>query len=375
MYGILDLNERNVLIPEIALFTEGRPTKLATVIPPVHVSRIEVHPVPAEYAFLAIRYCEFSGWAEEPALILHLLRKFSFINQLNSAINRLSSLVPPLYHHGSRVWDTCLVPSDMPFLGRATTRMAIECFLYPLKTTIHPHGIRTLIVNGPPQSGKSFTYNYILYMNKVYAGLNFKCILIDYKKQITARFGPEELTEAILDQINPDWDKQIVLPVLDTQQPARWMLELAKVLIDQILANNLQTAAGTVRFLILDGFNDSAVPRETIEFIQVLAAIANGKEYQNVSEDILRLVLLGFQDVIPNFNNRLIKEDIEPLQKSDIETFFKRYGLYKNFSEEDIDQASIAAMVDKTDLEGIPDNQMRTRAIAEKVNKIAQTVF
>ena len=132
MNGLLQNCERDELIPEVAIFTEGRPTRLVSIISRNHVIRIPTDPIPEQYAFHVVRYCEMSAWAEDPALILKLLKKWAYVAAINQAIQRISGGAPPVFYANGRVWDTCRVALDLPFLNRETTRRAIEYFSYPL---------------------------------------------------------------------------------------------------------------------------------------------------------------------------------------------------------------------------------------------------
>lgn len=375
MDGILETDERTELRRCVADFTDAQPTKLRAIIPPLHVSHIRTDAMPAMYAYNVVRYCEFSAWAEDPALIIKLLKKWDYLPLLLKAIDRLSNTTPPIYHKGNTVWNTCLVPLEIPFLGRQETRKAIERFSYELVSTINPAGVRVLVVNGPEKSGKTLTYNYVNYVNNIFANLNFISCYIDIKKQITSRFGPVELIESLLDQINPDWETQETLPILDNQQPARWMLELARILISQVNSmNQKKVNEGGIEsnyFFILDRFDDSTVPRDTLDLIQILSAIATGAELVGENNDVIRLVLLGYQENIPNFRNRVVVDNIAPITQKDIEDYFKKFAAYKGKM---LDDQTLQAFVDASGFATMPDEPDKNEKIATKVLQIVKVL-
>src|SRR5690606_2819806 len=146
-----------------------------------HFCRIERHPMPLEYAYNIVRYCEKYAWMETPSLLEKLLDRYRIIESFNNIIVRVQQLVPPRFYIGMRPWDTVLVQTDDPFLSRRITRQAIEYFSYSLVPTINPRGVRVLVVKGPEQSGKTYTNNYIEYIHKCLGGLNFNTVWVDLK--------------------------------------------------------------------------------------------------------------------------------------------------------------------------------------------------
>ena len=209
-------------------------------------------------------------------------------------------------------------------------------------------------------------------MNSIFAGLNFNTVFVDYKKQVTSRFGPLELTKCLLDGVNPNWEQQLVLPVLDSQQPARWILELVQVLCDQLTNINLANASNASWFIVLDRFNDITVPRETIDMIQVLGSVATGKQNISGNTDLIRLVLLGFNDPILNYRNRVVTDEIREIDNGDLENYFKRYASFKG---RDIDNDALAALVQRVRIDELKGDENRTQKIAQKALQIAIAVF
>lgn len=71
-----------------------------------------------------LEYCERYGWIEDPALLVRMLEK--------------------------------VAPVALPLLGRSITRSAFQDFFLPLG-----EGVRALIVNGPPGSGRTFMGDFL----------------------------------------------------------------------------------------------------------------------------------------------------------------------------------------------------------------------
>ncbi|HYC30435.1 MAG TPA: hypothetical protein VEB42_16485 [Chitinophagaceae bacterium] len=374
--GILTSDERNELILEVASFTEGDYRVLKTVIPQQHVIRIEKNPVPAEYAFNIIRYCELSAWIENPALIITLLQRWDYKPLFAEAIKRIKNGEPPRFHIGQRVWDPFGLAVTLPFVNRETTRRSLEAFLYPLKSTTQPPGVRVLIVKGPAKSGKSFTYDYIRYTSSFLANLDFRPVYVDFKKVANVRFGPKELARAILNQINPKWTEQVNLPELDAQQPARWINQLCHTIADQIVFTSRKCV------IVLDNFiseadrasstaatdTDQIVPRETIEMISALADISTGKEYAESSADLVRLVLLGFNYPITNYFDRVKVDDIKPLTQTDLENYFNEFAKFYNKT---IEPDALQFLVTETLKDDNPNDPARTEKLAQRALRLA----
>lgn len=361
---MLQEDERRDLLERVADFTEAKPTRLKTILGPDHIRRIQTDAIPEEYAGYVIRYCERSGWIERPPLIINLLKKWDQHIPFASAIARLESTPPPRFFLSNRPWDALLVALNLPFLNRTTTRVAVERFSYPLVSVVNPAGARVLVVNGPDLSGKSFTYDYILYVNSIVKDLNFKIAWIDYRKQLTGRFGPEQLIRSLLQQIDEKWDG--TLPELDVEQPARWLLELTQLLASKVLATN------TTWFVILDHFDAPNVPRETLDLIQRIAAAATGEDPLAGADDSLRLVLLGFNELIVNYKNRVITDKIKPVQRDDVSKYFVNYARYVAKAINPADLEKIVDSIVTPDIDNHPD---RTQLIAGRCIERASTII
>jgi hypothetical protein len=262
---------------------------------------------------------------------------------------------------------------ELPFINRVKTRQAIEYFTYPLEPSgTDPSGIRVFIVNGPKNSGKSFTYDYILYLSSIFAKLNFIPVWIDYKKYVTSRFGPLDLADKLLDQINPDWEAQgIELPKLDTARPERLKIQIIELIISQINSANRKKNADQLYYFVLDGFDTINVPDDTIELIQMFASVATGALITTEDCDKLRIVLLGYNVAIPNFQGRVEIEDIEPLNSEDIRLYFRRYASFNGFKAEESLIEALTNMVENI----TTDPDKRTEQIAKMALKVAHETF
>jgi hypothetical protein len=375
--SLLTIDEREKLREEVAFFMTGNPVKLTTVIPRQHFIRIKSDAIPEEYAQNVLTYCEMSAWVEDPALIIQLLKKFEMFPLLQAAILRLQNGQPPRFHIPPNIWGTILLALDLPFMDRRITREAVERFTYPLEAGVRPAGVRALVVKGPERSGKTFTYEYIRYVTSFLGNAHFRTVWVDLKKQAISRFGPRHLTISLLEQINPNWQTdQVQIPELDAQQPARWIIELCSLLAEQI------ALTGVKHIIVLDGLDDrkkinqpedyQPLPRETTDMILLLVAIAAGVEKPQISEDHMRVVLLGFEQPVVNHKNRVRIDNIGPLTRDDIKKYFVDYA---DFHQKEIDEEGLVDMVDTVFEGDVPEDMDRTKKLAQKALEVAKAVI
>ena len=370
--GLLEDNERTQLTDKVADLSEGRPGNLIAVIPRFHLMRIETHAIPIEYAYRVVRYCELSAWVENPALIIQLLRKFDYEQIFKDAILRLKNTEPFKFFNGGRVWDSFLLALDLPFLDRLATRRAIEGFSAMLDQMAEPRPVRVLLVKGPLKSGKSFTFEYLRYVNSIFAQLNFNTIVVDYRKHAGAQFGPLDLVIQLLTQVNENWTTEVELPGAENQQNSRWLLQLVQMLTDQIRNKNYAAGVTLKTVIILDNFNEPGVPRMTLDLIQVLSSVATGQTATEPNDDLVRLIVLGLEETLPNYRNLIRIEDIKPISETDLVNYFTAYATYKSIVLPEPLALALARKIDLAELEGNPD---RTRIIAAQALTIAHAVF
>lgn len=379
MPGILTDQEREKLRYVVAEIVSWNPAGINAIIPTYHFTRIATDTTPRLFAYNIVKYCEQMAWIETPSLLLRLLKFWAEEPIIDCAIKRINQQQPPRFFPGNRPWDTILLAVDLPFINRKMTRMVIEHFFYPLIGMIDPPGIRVLVVKGPTKSGKTYTADYIKYINICYADLAFKVVWIDLKKHFSGGFGPRELTEAILDQVNPDWrTHQVTLPEQDSQQEARTVQQLSSIIAEQIAYMN------KIHILVIDGFGDQEqgqsiaekppISKATIEMIQQLAMIATGSQMTQLSGDMTRLVLLGFDQPVSNYLNRTRVDLIQPLSRADIIEYFNNY-IIVNKPKQQIMPEAIAEMADSVLSADVPGDRERTQKLSAIALRVAKEIL
>ncbi|MGD8792116.1 MAG: effector-associated domain EAD1-containing protein [Anaerolineae bacterium] len=192
---------------------------------------------------------------------------------------------------------------NMAFVNRIQFRNALES----LDT---PGGARVVTVDGPPDSGKSYSFLFVSYLSE--ARGNFEPIWVDLTETPSASYGPDDLARRIALQmgVNPETDP---LPEKRASDP-RWVIELCDWLVGQVRRGD------TTWWIVLDGILQVELPDETLHFVRGLAQRAA------LTEPQLRLVLLSYRSELlpPNTFHRVLGEELEPLQRLDLKSFFEK---------------------------------------------------
>jgi len=376
---ILTDAEREKIAIKVAMLTKSDPTKLDKWLPRFHYLSIDRDSKPLLYGYNVVMYCERKAWVAKPGLLIRLLEIWRTEADIAALIEQVKQVQPPQYHPDNRPWDTCLVHLDIPWISRTITRQAIEAFDASLKKP--DQGLpaaRVLVVNGPPQSGKTYTCEFIRYIRAMYTKGQFELAMLDYKKVSQVDFGPKQFIGLLLDQVNPEWPNQLVLPELENQQPARWVRELCGILREQVFY------AGTTWCFVLDGFDSPRVPPQIVQCIQYLACLTAGYENFDPDRDVMRLVLLGFRESIPNYGKRVRIESLKEPELADIRHYFQCYANYREVELPSQALDDMAALVlddqqeleDPDDISPAPANVCgRMYNIARKAALIARTTI
>jgi|GEM_PF-1346671 len=379
---ILTYAERKDLINRVAALTLGEPTRLRNWLPAEHFLSIGTDKIPLNYGFNVVAYCERKAWIATPGLLIRLLQVWKAELGINQLITRLQALQPPQYHPSNRPWDTCLVHIEIPWISRDVTRQAIEGFGYPLHPNPFQPGVRVLVVSGPAQSGKTYTCEFLRYIRAMFGPGEFELATLDYKNVPVAGFGPKELIGLLMDQVNPQWQLQHgsnPLPDLSNQQPAHWVRELCKRLRDEVVRSE------TTWCFVLDGFDAPNVPQLVLQCIQYFVSLCAGREDFEPEKDLLRLVLLGFNESIPDYGKRVRIDLLKDPGPADIRAYFCCYAAYRGVEipPEALDDLVALVLDDQQELHD-PQNgtgmleqpsPSRMYRIAQKASLIARTVI
>lgn len=297
-----------------------------------HGTRLDTSPNNYIWARTILRYCINSGWLYDPALLLYLLEKLkqspagSFGSQIPSLVTEIGKRKPDAtkFYNGGTAWETCHLTLTLPFLNRKITRRAFEYF--ENQVLLKPNAARVLIVNGPSGSGKTFTGDFL----RLLVGLRANQVglaEVDFK----AWTGQPLTADALVVHLAKQMDSPATgVPPLRNQRPDRWTKELV------IWLANEAEITGKTWNLFLDNFHLPGVPENTLIFIeQLMAALAGRPIAWNISDlqmgAPLRLVLSGYEGFVPENNNLIWRENIEPITVEDLNNHFERFYTYKGW--------------------------------------------
>jgi hypothetical protein len=285
-------------------------------------------------------------------LLLVLLRhvaaapRTDFGAQIPALADKIAAQKPPVFWSGGTAWDTCHLSMQLPFLNRDITRRAFEHFDNPLVYADEGQAARVLVVNGPPGSGKSFTTDFLRLLVGLRADQH-QVVDLDFKHWTGKPLTPDVLAVELVGKAAPEETRaaakalaEQTVPRLDNQRPERWTKRLAIWLAGE--ANR----ANKTWHIVLDNFDRPGVPETTHLFIGQLAAGLAG--VQSLAWDVLdpdmgpplRLVLLGYPELVPDPRGLIRVRQIEPITSDHLKIHFRRYYQYKGWPvvEPEIDQ-------------------------------------
>jgi hypothetical protein len=192
---------------------------------------------------------------------------------------------------------------DWPFVDRAALRTSLASFYAP-------NGARVVVVKGPADSGKSYSFKFVNYLRQERGG--FEAFLIDLSETAGLSYGPDYLAMRIAARMGIEAPSADMLTKA-TQDP-RWAKELCNWIVDRVPATN------KVWWIVIDGIFQAGLPPGTLALIHALAHRAA------LIEPNLRLVLLGYDkanlpsEALP----RLVQEELTALERLDLSDFFER---------------------------------------------------
>ena len=191
--------------------------------------------------------------------------------------------------------------TDMCFLNRHGLRNALRA----LDTGV----ARIAAVHGSENSGKTYSYQLILYLAEKTG--NFQPVFIDLTQASGPDYGPDRLAVRIALQMGIDLPPEQLLKK-EAQGPI-WATELSDYLIGKTHAASKQW------WVVLDGILQGSLPPDTAHFVHALAQGA-------LQAPKLRVVLLSYRRELlpPHVQFRAVGETISPLQDFDLHEFFER---------------------------------------------------
>jgi hypothetical protein len=173
---------------------------------------------------------------------------------------------------------------------------------------------RVLAISGDRDTGKTYSHDFLHFILENYAGWAGTPQRVIYVDMDACVFEPEDLARVIGKMIgfDNDFNERTMPPDKGEQAPRR-----IPALIEW-LGTKMVNPRSPASWIVLDGFRVRIHPSATHDLIRaIIDAVDLG--WKNT-----RLLLLNYEkhldlDVIPY----ILMEDIQPIQRADIEEFFK----------------------------------------------------
>lgn len=215
----------------------------------------------------------------------------------------------------------CCIDDATVVIGRERLQRAIE-------VVERRNGVNVVVVQGPPRSGKTFTYRVIDALAPVY---NYRVAWLHLRDDVAAGSGPEAFVRALLYQMGLG---AIALPERGGDPIERWTETLVDWVIGQLRPLR---AGGAPWWIIVDGCDAPGASG-----LRVLLRRLAAKIHVVLRRDV-RLCLLGYDEPLPDPLRGLQPEVLAPIGERELARFFR---LAFEQHGEDIDDEAIAAAVD-----------------------------
>jgi hypothetical protein len=217
--------------------------------------------------------------------------------------------------------EEVLLRGDRPFVNRQRLRNQ-------LLTLIDPKGSGVLLVDGAPQTGKSYSFYLI---NHVARSRGFEV----NKFPMTRLPKPDELADDILRRIGAS---QPLAPQ-GPESAERWAEKLADLIALEILRR------ATPRVFVFDDFADTPLPDGTASLIVRLARYIDEE-----LEKLLRVVLVRFGGELPHeIDGVALRDDITPFSTTDMVAMVMKVARARAWAVTD---AVIASRIQQFDPQG-----------------------
>ncbi len=217
---------------------------------------------------------------------------------------------------GVDFFETNVLRAGRVFIGRASLKDK-------LRSLASPKGPRVLLVNGPRGSGKSYTSQFIFDLTANLPGN--RTVYIQLGASLS--YSPVDLVSDIALQMGLS-TQSMPSDLGAAEIDARFVRRLTNWLAGETIRNR-----SVVWWIVIDGFDDVRLEPALNDLIVDLARRTETDLEQ------LRMVLLGYTGAMPaQISDFVLRENLQPLQRKDIEEFLREFSKLKSISENELQQ-------------------------------------
>ncbi|MER2266119.1 hypothetical protein [Methylobacterium oxalidis] len=221
-------------------------------------------------------------------LAMHLAGAFPARAEFNAIVAELARATP--LGTVADPFEEVLLEGDRPFVNRRGLRRH-------LLNLMDPAGSSVLLVDGQPQTGKTFSFYLI---NHVAPKKGFTV----NRFRMSRLPAPDDLATEILGRMGVD----MTVPPIGNASAERWAEKLAGVVARTIEEKKVQ------RLFVFDEFSDTVLPDGTVSLIIRLATYADEE-----LRPWLRIVLTHFRDPMPSeLEDVVLRDDATPFANLDM---------------------------------------------------------
>jgi hypothetical protein len=211
---------------------------------------------------------------------------------------------------------------------------------------------RVLAIQGPPMSGKTYSYQYMLHLRET-KGL-FELVYLDLKKEAPAKFRPQLLAQRIVRQMGRSTSIGFMPKEEDASSPMGWVQDLCDWVLGEV------KASGKTWLIALDGFSASNLPPNSREMVKELVS-------RSADSDSLKVALLGYSDdLVPvQALPRVARETLTGFAKDHIKECFR---LTANHHRIQLEEGALNEMVEDVWESANPSALDRTALLADRTH-------
>jgi Effector-associated domain 1 len=287
---------------------------------------------------------------EKAALKRRLRRLAELVADDNPAMDIFRQLTAPVAELCSvQPWSGCLFGGRRrPFIDRAEFRRHLPVLL-------EPDGARVLTVNGPRDSGRSYSWHLIAHVSQ--ASGEYEAYRVDLDDWAGTQVTPADLMREIASQLG--WPAPDIDPMAQEDTQVRTLLSWFK---------NRMRVKREICWLVIDSLDAERATEPALRLVDGIACAAERHEAGN-----LRVVLLAYARPLPgDVDPFILRDQFGPIGIPEIRAFFMSVATETGQPAE---AAALDTLVDTLLGTPPPPGPLPLGAVAPLAAKLAREAF